>query len=149
MKEEIKEAGAQVHIELDSRPVMADSEGLPIALSNLIENALKFSRQTGEPRILIESSVEYGRYLLKVRDNGIGFDVAYRDKIFEIFNRLHASGYEGTGIGLALVRKAVQRMGGEVWAESVPGEGATFHVSLNLAETPAMVTEPGQAHTPA
>ncbi|WP_198683247.1 sensor histidine kinase [Peristeroidobacter agariperforans] len=134
MKEEIKEAGAQVHVELDSRPVMADSEGLRIALTNLIENALKFSRETGQPRIGIESSIEYGRYLLKVRDNGIGFDVAYRDKIFEIFNRLHASGYEGTGIGLALVRKAVQRMEGEVWAEATPGAGATFSVSLKLAD---------------
>ncbi len=75
-----------------------------------------------------------------MRDNGIGFDVAYRDKIFEIFNRLHASGYEGTGIGLALVRKAVQRMEGEVWAESTPGEGATFSVSLKLADATETVT---------
>ncbi|WP_129780591.1 sensor histidine kinase [Peristeroidobacter soli] len=134
MSERIEEAHAQVHIDLDTTPVLADSEGLRIALTNLIENALKFSRQTAQPRISIESSLEYGRYLLKVRDNGIGFDVAYRDKIFEIFNRLHASGYEGTGIGLALVRKAVQRMEGEVWAESVPGEGATFSLSLKLAD---------------
>jgi len=135
MSERIQEAGAEVHIDLDSKPIMADNEGLRIALSNLIENALKFSRQNEQPRISIESSIEYGRYLLKVRDNGIGFDAAYRDKIFEIFNRLHASGYEGTGIGLALVRKAVQRMEGEVWAESTPGEGATFSVSLKLADT--------------
>lgn len=143
MSERIQEAGAQVQVEVDSRPVMADSEGLRIALSNLIENALKFSRQTGQPRISIESSIEYGRYLLKVRDNGIGFDVAYRDKIFEIFNRLHASGYEGTGIGLALVRKAVQRMEGEVWAESTPGAGATFSVSLKLADATETETAPG------
>jgi PAS domain S-box-containing protein len=135
MSERIREVGAQVHIDLDSTPVMADHEGLRIALTNLIENALKFSRESKPPRISIESSIEYGRYLLKVRDNGIGFDIAYRDKIFEIFNRLHASGYEGTGIGLALVRKAVQRMEGEVWAESTPGEGATFSVSLKLADT--------------
>ena len=134
MRERIQESGAQVHIDLDSTPVLADSEGLRIALGNLIENALKFSRKTEQPRISIESSIEYGRYLLKVRDNGIGFDAAYRDKIFEIFNRLHASGYEGTGIGLALVRKAVQRMEGEVWAESTPGQGATFSVSLKLAD---------------
>jgi signal transduction histidine kinase len=80
---------------------------------------------------------------LKVRDNGIGFDVAYRDKIFEIFNRLHASGYEGTGIGLALVRKAVQRMEGEVWAESAPGEGATFSLSLKLADVAETATVSG------
>lgn len=143
MSERIQEAGAEVHIDLDSRPVKADSEGLRIALSNLIENALKFSRQSGQPRISIESSIEYGRYLLKVRDNGIGFDVAYRDKIFEIFNRLHASGYEGTGIGLALVRKAVQRMEGEVWAESAPGAGATFSVSLKLADATETAAAPG------
>lgn len=140
MSERIQEAGAQVRIELDATPVLADSEGLRIALTNLIENALKFSRQTVQPIVTIESSLEYGRYLLKVRDNGIGFDVAYRDKIFEIFNRLHASGYEGTGIGLALVRKAVQRMDGEVWAESTPGEGATFSVSLKLADATETAT---------
>nr|WP_298727675.1 ATP-binding protein [uncultured Steroidobacter sp.] len=135
MSEPIREAGAQVSIELDSTPVMADREGLRIALTNLIENALKFSRKTETPRISIDSSIEFGRYVLRVRDNGIGFDAAYRDKIFEIFNRLHASGYEGTGIGLALVRKAVQRMEGEVWAESTPGEGATFSLSLKLADS--------------
>lgn len=134
LSEQIAEARAEVHIELDRKSVMADGEGLRIALTNLIENALKFSRKTEQPRIVIESSIEYGRYLLKVRDNGIGFDAVYRDKIFEIFNRLHASGYEGNGIGLALVRKAVQRMEGEVWAEAVPGEGSTFFVSLRLAE---------------
>jgi signal transduction histidine kinase len=113
--------------------VLADKEGLRIALSNLIDNALKFSRENKHPRIVIESCTESGRYVVKIRDNGIGFNPAYRDKIFEIFNRLHASGYEGTGIGLALVRKAVQRMNGEVWADSVPGEGATFYVGLRIA----------------
>jgi PAS domain S-box-containing protein len=143
MAERIQEAHAQVDLDLDTTPVLADSEGLRIALTNLIENALKFSRQTAQPRISIKSSLEYGRYLLKVRDNGIGFDVAYRDKIFEIFNRLHASGYEGTGIGLALVRKAVQRMEGEVWAESAPGEGATFSLSLKLADVAETATVSG------
>ncbi len=143
MSDRIQDAGAEVHLDLDATPVLADSEGLRIALTNLIENALKFSRQRPQPRIDIESRIEYGRYLLKVRDNGIGFDVAYRDKIFEIFNRLHASGYEGTGIGLALVRKAVQRMEGEVWAESVPGEGATFSLSLKIADTTETATASG------
>ncbi|WP_241520896.1 sensor histidine kinase [Steroidobacter cummioxidans] len=144
MSERIREAGAEVSIELDSTPVMADREGLRIALTNLIENALKFSRKTERPRIVIESSIEFGRYVLRVRDNGIGFDAAYREKIFEIFNRLHASGYEGTGIGLALVRKAVRRMEGEAWAESTPGEGATFSLSLKLADSlETTTTAPG------
>lgn len=129
----IQEAGADVHVDLHRTPVLADREGLRVVLTNLLENALKFSRGAQQPRVDIESSVEPGRYVLTVRDNGIGFDPAYRDKIFEIFNRLHASGYEGTGIGLALVRKAVRRMHGEVWADSVPGAGATFFVALQLA----------------
>lgn len=141
MSEALQEAGAEVHVDVDRTPVMADGEGLRIVLRNLLDNALKFSRTTERPRIVIDSRVESGRYLLAVRDNGIGFEPAYRDKIFEIFNRLHASGYEGTGIGLALVRKAVQRMGGEVWAESVPGAGATFYVSLNLADADAAASE--------
>lgn len=133
MAETIQEAGAEVRVNLDSTPVMADGEGLRIVLSNLLENALKFSRQTEQPRIVIESSIKGARYVLKVRDNGIGFNPAYHDNMFKIFNRLHATGYEGTGIGLALVRKAVHRMEGEVWAQSAPGEGATFFVSLKLA----------------
>ena len=141
MAEATQEARAEIHVDLHSKPVMADSEGLRIVLTNLIGNALKFSRETEHPRIVIDSRVESERYILAVRDNGIGFEPAYRDKIFEIFNRLHASGYEGTGIGLALVRKAVQRMGGEVWAESQPGAGATFYVSLILAEAGAPAVE--------
>lgn len=133
MVERIEETGAEIAVNLDSTPVMADSEGLRIVLRNLLDNALKFSRAADQPRIVISSRVENGRYILTVRDNGIGFEPAYGERIFEIFNRLHASGYEGTGIGLALVRKAVQRMGGEVWAESTPGLGATFYVSLNVA----------------
>lgn len=142
MAEAVKEAGAEVRVDLDSAPVMADREGLRIVMSNLLANALKFSRKAEKPRIIIDSRIESGRYILAVRDNGIGFEPAYRDKIFEIFNRLHASGYEGTGIGLALVRKAVQRMGGEVWAESIPGAGATFYVSLILSESGATAGEP-------
>ncbi|MBM0106034.1 PAS domain-containing protein [Steroidobacter sp. S1-65] len=133
MADVIEEARAEIQVDLDRTPVLADSEGLRIVLTNLLENALKFSRNSQPPRVVFDSCLDSGRYVLKVRDNGIGFDPAYRDKIFEIFNRLHAAGYEGTGIGLALVRKAVQRMGGEVWADSKPGQGATFYVSLKLA----------------
>ena len=93
-------------------------------------------------RIVIESCTDSCRYFIKIRDNGIGFNPAYRDKIFEIFNRLHATGYEGTGIGLALVRKAVPRMNGEVRADSVQGEGATFYVSLRIAAAAAGRRDP-------
>lgn len=131
----IERAGAEVVVDMERTLVRADKEGLRIALSNLLDNALKFSRENKHPRIVIESCTDAGRYVIKIRDNGIGFNPAYRDKIFEIFNRLHATGYEGTGIGLALVRKAVHRMDGEVWANSVQGQGATFYVSLRIAAT--------------
>jgi len=66
-----------------------------------------------------------------VKDNGVGFDMKYSERIFEIFQRLHrAEDYPGTGIGLAMVSKAVQRMNGEVWAESKPGQGATFYIEI-------------------
>ena len=70
-----------------------------------------------------------------IRDNGIGFDMKYNHRIFEIFERLHRQeDYPGTGIGLALVKKAMQRMGGQVWAYSIPGEGATFYLQLPIMQ---------------
>lgn len=149
MTEQIMQAHAEISVDLDGTPVVADSEGLGIVLRNLIDNALKFSGAADQPRIVISSRVEAGRYVLSVRDNGIGFEPAYGEKIFEIFNRLHVSGYEGTGIGLALVRKAAQRMGGDVWAESTPGRGATFHVSLTLAGGEDGTTEEERASSDA
>ena len=134
MSEAIGEAGALVEVDLDRAPVQADPEALRIVVCNLLDNALKFSDRRRTLRIEITGAVEGDTYLLKVRDNGIGFDSQYQEKIFGIFNRLHASGYEGTGIGLALVRKAVLRMKGAVWAESAAGDGATFFVRLLLAK---------------
>jgi signal transduction histidine kinase len=100
-------------------------------LRNLLDNALKFSRDARPPIITLEATVEQGRVLLSIRDNGIGFDMKYHERIFEIFQRLHRSeDFAGTGVGLALVRKAMQRMGGRVWADSEPGEGACFHLEF-------------------
>lgn len=131
MQEEIREAGAQVDVEVDDLVVRADHEGLAIVLRNLVGNALKYSRDSRPPRITLRGTSCDGKTLLTVRDNGIGFDMAYHDRIFEIFQRLHGVGeFAGTGIGLALVHKAVERMKGRVWAESEPGKGATFFVEL-------------------
>jgi signal transduction histidine kinase len=100
-------------------------------LRNLIDNALKFTREQPAPRVRIDARIEERLAVLTVGDNGIGFDMRFRDRIFEIFQRLQrAEDYPGTGVGLAIVRKAVQRMGGQVWAESRPGEGARFVVEL-------------------
>ena len=125
----------QVRVDVDALPlrVLADREGLRVVLRNLIENAFKFTRGVPDPRIEIGAKRNDGSALVWVKDNGIGFDPAYHDQIFEIFQRLHSNEeFAGTGIGLALARKAMQRMKGSIWAKSSPGQGATFHVELPL-----------------
>ena len=115
--------------------VLGEREGLVLALRNLLDNALKFT--AGRPDRAIEVGVRRtaGHALFWVRDNGPGFDMRYHDRIFEIFQRLHrAEEYPGTGVGLAIVRKAVERMHGRVWAESVKGQGATFWIELPAIE---------------
>jgi signal transduction histidine kinase len=111
--------------------VAADRVLLALALRSLIENACKYSK-SGE-RLIVEVGETYkkGGLYIFVRDNGIGFDDRYAAKIFEPFQRLHRdTEYPGTGIGLANVRKIVERHGGEIWTESQPGKGATFFFSL-------------------
>jgi PAS domain S-box-containing protein len=108
-----------------------DAQGFTIALRNLIDNALKFSRDSRPPRLGLSATRSEGAVRLAVRDNGLGFDMKFHDRIFAIFQRLHrAEDYPGTGVGLAIVRKAMERMGGRVWADSAPGRGATFTLEL-------------------
>ena len=108
-----------------------DHNLLRIVLDNLIGNAWKFSSKVAEPRIEIGAIELKSKLTHFVRDNGIGFDMAYADKLFKPFQRLHmASEFTGTGIGLATVRRIVRRHGGEVWVESKVGEGATFFFTL-------------------
>jgi len=128
---DIATTGADIRVDLPALELSLDRKGLALVLRNLIGNALKFSAAASPPQIEIGARVEGGRARLWVRDNGIGFDMKYHDRIFEIFQRLHrAEHYPGTGVGLALVRKAIQRMGGTVRAESEPGRGATFFVEF-------------------
>jgi len=118
--------------------VRGDRDGLALVLRNLLENAIKFTGHSEHPRIEFGSGQDGQQISLWIRDNGIGFDMKYNQRIFEIFERLHRlEDYPGTGIGLALVKKAMQRMGGRVWAQSAPGEGAAFYLQLPAAqETP-------------
>ena len=98
---------------------------------NLVSNAVKFSAQRERPEIRIEGAVAGGEAVYHVRDNGVGFDMQYVGKLFGVFHRLHAADeFEGTGVGLALVRRIVARHGGRVWAEGELGRGATFSFSL-------------------
>lgn len=129
--EELERAGTLLRAELPGISVLADREGLAMVIRNLLENALKFSRDASPPVIEIHVRTEANKAILSIRDNGIGFDMKFHDRIFDIFQRLQRSeDYPGTGVGLALVRKAIQRMGGRVWAESSPGEGATFYLEI-------------------
>jgi signal transduction histidine kinase len=125
----------KINIELDltCRQVSTDMEGLIFALRNLLDNAIKFTAHVSNPKILISTREQTGFCILCVVDNGIGFDMKYKDKIFEIFQRLHrAEDYPGTGIGLAIVRKVMERIGGRAWAKSEPGKGAKFYLEIPL-----------------
>jgi light-regulated signal transduction histidine kinase (bacteriophytochrome) len=102
--------------------------------TNLLANARKFSRDAAEPAVRVGARREPGRIIFFVRDNGVGFDMKYAPKLFKVFQRLHnPEQFEGTGVGLAIVRRVVERHGGEAWAESAPGAGATFFFSLPVA----------------
>ena len=119
-------------VEVDFLPLrLRGHSGLALALRNLVENALKYTRQSEQARIAIVGRRKEGHVLLSVTDNGIGFDMQYHDHIFKLFQRLHRDDqYPGTGIGLALVRKAIERLGGRVWAQSELGKGSTFTIEL-------------------
>lgn len=118
-------------VDVNGGTVLADANGLIQSLSNYLDNAVKFTRNVSHARIEIGAKETSSNCLLWVRDNGIGFDSKYRDRIFDIFQRLNPSeDYQGTGVGLAIVRKAMERMGGKAWAESEPGQGATFYLEI-------------------
>ena len=125
-------AGRTVDWQLGPLPeVEADPLLLRQVLINLISNALKFTRQRACARIEISSFPTENEHIIFVRDNGVGFDMQQAEELFEVFHRLHAnSEFEGTGIGLAIVRRIIQRHGGRTWAEGKPLEGATIYFSL-------------------
>ncbi len=110
--------------------VMGDSIMLWQAMMNLISNALKFTRTKERARIEIGSTDSGREYTIFVRDNGVGFDSHCAGRLFAIFKRLHSDEFEGTGVGLANVRRIIERHGGKVWAEGATEEGATFYFTL-------------------
>jgi signal transduction histidine kinase len=128
---EIQSRGVAGTVDIRCRSVQADREGLTMALRNLIENALKFTRHAPNATVEIAGRDSGSTCIFSVRDNGVGFDMKFHDRIFDIFQRLQRSeDYPGTGVGLAIVKKAMERMNGRVWAESEPGKGATFYLEI-------------------
>ncbi|MFZ3273608.1 MAG: PAS domain S-box protein [Lutibacter sp.] len=120
-----------VNLKVPDIEIRTDSKALRIAVRNLLENAIKFTKKQPNPSIEIGLNEGESFWLLYVKDNGIGFNMKYHDRIFEIFQRLHrAEDYKGTGIGLAMVHKAMQRINGNVWGESIPAQGSTFNLEL-------------------
>src|SRR5271166_1315992 len=119
-------------------PCRADAALLKQVWLNLLANALKFTRSRAVARIEAGSFARDGETVYFVRDNGVGFDMAYADKLFGVFQRLHRQeDYEGTGVGLALVQRIIHRHGGRVWAEAGPDRGAAFFFTLGRNDTDA------------
>jgi PAS domain S-box-containing protein len=130
-KKELEEFNFSLTINSQYLSINTDSRGLSIALRNIIENAIKFSKSQSAPCIEIKTMEKEQSLVISVKDNGIGFEMKYEQKIFDIFQRLHrAEEYAGTGIGLALVSKAMQRLKGKAWAKSKLNQGATFYLEI-------------------
>ena len=128
LKGTIEEAGACV--ECDPLPTLDSIEILLVQLfQNLIGNAIKY-RSIESPHVRISAALHGGAWVFSVKDNGIGIEPQYLEYIFGVFKRLHAKTYSGTGIGLAICKAAVDRLGGRIWAESEAGSGSVFHFSL-------------------
>jgi PAS domain S-box-containing protein len=132
LKGRIEEASAS--IETGSLPlVRGDTSQMAHVFQNVLSNALKYRKKDTAPRIRISTKQDADRWVIAVQDNGIGFEPRYAERIFGLFKRLHKEEYAGTGLGLAICKRIVERYGGRIWAESAPGEGATFYFALPRA----------------
>lgn len=142
LEQAVKESGASVTH--DPMPTLPVDRGQIVRLfQNLIGNALKYRNPGVPPQVHVSAEQTGAEWVISIRDNGIGFDARYAGTIFEPFKRLHtAEEYPGTGVGLAICRRIVQAQRGRIWAESQPGQGATFYFTLPVE------TAPPPSHTP-
>ncbi|MFP3975755.1 MAG: sensor histidine kinase [Chloroflexota bacterium] len=124
----IRDADARVTWD-DMPQIVGDESQLVQLFQNLIANALKY-RGNEPPRIHISATEKHNEWLFSVQDNGVGIDPQFKERVFLIFERLHRQEYEGTGVGLAVCKKIVERHGGQIWLESEPGQGTTFHFTI-------------------
>lgn len=125
-------AGRSITWKIDLLPVFkSDSAMLRVVIMNLLSNAVKYTRTKSHSVIEVHYSLHDGRHVVCVRDNGVGFNMEYKHKLFGVFQRLHSSEqFEGTGIGLAIVERIIKRLDGDVWAEGKVNEGAAVYFSL-------------------
>jgi signal transduction histidine kinase len=132
---ELKERDPTRNVEVRIQPGVigsGDTRLLRVALENLLGNAWKFTRHASKPCLEFGQQGAPDQVAYYIRDNGAGFDMAHADQLFLPFQRLHrASEFEGTGIGLATVRRVIERHGGRIWAESAPGKGASFYFTVD------------------
>ena len=130
--EQLLLSGNRADIQADKlEPAECDSNLLRQVWSNLIGNAIKYSATQQQPVVRISSTKKRTETVYSIADNGVGFDMRYVGKLFGVFQRLHkASEFEGTGVGLALVKRIITKHGGKVWVDAQPGKGATFYFSL-------------------
>jgi light-regulated signal transduction histidine kinase (bacteriophytochrome) len=132
---ELRDTYPNTHIAVGPLPrVIGDETMLRQIWVNLIGNALKFSSKSPQPEISISGEISGNEALFQIRDNGVGFDMEHTRHLFEVFQRLHSPAeFPGTGAGLAIVKRVVERHGGRVWADAQPGAGATFGFALPVA----------------
>ena len=121
----------KINVDPSLPPAEGDGPMIKQAMMNLVGNAIKYSSKKQEPEIRIGAKVEPDRTVYYIQDNGVGFDMAYAGKLFGVFQRLHSiEEFPGTGVGLALVKRIIDKHKGQIWADAVKGEGATFYFTL-------------------
>jgi light-regulated signal transduction histidine kinase (bacteriophytochrome) len=141
----VRELFSELGLETDKQKVQFNIKSLPDVcgdmgmlrqvFANLLLNAVKFTKTRETPVIEIGGYNEDSKNIYYVKDNGVGFDMRYKDKLFGVFQRLHSGEeFEGTGIGLAIVQRILNRHGGQIWAEGKVNEGATFYFTLPFKE---------------
>lgn len=133
LKNRIEESGCVIIAE-PLPTVRGEVSQMAHVFQNILSNALKYCREGIAPAIQISAQREGDCWVIAIRDQGIGFEPRYAERIFGLFKRLYKEEYPGTGLGLAICKRIVERYGGRIWAEGRPGEGATFYFSLPGAE---------------